>query len=86
MIATEEGYTKKKAKILEYNMSFVDEGAGDPIVLLHGNPTSSYLWRNIIPQLKWTFTAVLFSTQARIDARPLPGHARSLSKANQKRS
>jgi len=51
MIATEERYTKKKAKILEYSMSFVDEGAGDPIVLLHGNPTSSYLWRNIIPHL-----------------------------------
>ena len=51
MIATEERYTKKKAKILEYTMSFVDEGAGDPIVLLHGNPTSSYLWRNIIPHL-----------------------------------
>jgi pimeloyl-ACP methyl ester carboxylesterase len=29
----------------------VDEGAGDPIVLPHGNPTSSYLWRNIIPHL-----------------------------------
>jgi haloalkane dehalogenase len=52
MISAEERYTKKKAKILEaYTMSFVDEGAGDPIVLLHGNPTSSYLWRNIIPHL-----------------------------------
>jgi haloalkane dehalogenase len=30
-------------------MSYVDVGAGDPIVFLHGNPTSSYLWRNIIP-------------------------------------
>ena len=51
MIATEERYTKKKTKILGHTMSFVDEGAGDPIVLLHGNPTSSYLWRNIIPHL-----------------------------------
>ena len=51
MIATEERYIKKKAKVLGYTMSFVDEGAGDPIVLLHGNPTSSYLWRNIIPHL-----------------------------------
>ena len=32
-------------------MSYVDEGEGDPILLLHGNPTSSYLWRNIIPHL-----------------------------------
>jgi haloalkane dehalogenase len=32
-------------------MSYVDTGHGDPIVFLHGNPTSSYLWRNIIPYL-----------------------------------
>jgi haloalkane dehalogenase len=49
MISAEERYTKKKAHVLEYTMSYVDEGSGDPIVLLHGNPTSSYLWRNIIP-------------------------------------
>ena len=51
MILADERYTKKKANIMEYTMSFVDEGVGDPIVLLHGNPTSSYLWRNIIPHL-----------------------------------
>ncbi len=51
MIATAERYTKKKTKILEYTMSYVNEGDGDPIVLLHGNPTSSYLWRNITPHL-----------------------------------
>ena len=32
-------------------MSYLEEGEGDPIVLLHGNPTSAYLWRNIIPHL-----------------------------------
>jgi len=31
------------------NMHYVDEGEGDPVLFLHGNPTSSYLWRNIIP-------------------------------------
>ncbi|MFQ5662797.1 MAG: haloalkane dehalogenase [Terriglobia bacterium] len=36
-------------------MHYVDEGSGDPILFLHGNPTSSYLWRNIIPYL--TFKA-----------------------------
>lgn len=30
---------------------YIEEGAGDPILFLHGNPTSSYLWRNIIPHL-----------------------------------
>ena len=33
------------------NMHYLDEGSGDPIVLLHGQPTSSFLWRNIIPEL-----------------------------------
>ena len=30
---------------------YVDEGEGDPILFLHGNPTSSYLWRNIMPHV-----------------------------------
>ena len=33
-------------------MSYIEEGEGDPIVFLHGNPTSSYLWRNVIPHLE----------------------------------
>jgi haloalkane dehalogenase len=33
-------------------MAYVERGAGDPIVFLHGNPTSSYLWRNVIPYLE----------------------------------
>jgi pimeloyl-ACP methyl ester carboxylesterase len=32
-------------------VSHVSVGTGDPIVFLHGNPTSSYLWRNIIPHV-----------------------------------
>ena len=51
MISDKEWYTKKKINVLGYNMSYVEEGSGDPIVLQHGNPTSSYLWRNIIPHL-----------------------------------
>lgn len=42
---------KKTAKVLGSTMAYVEHGSGDPIVLLHGNPTSSYLWRNVIPQL-----------------------------------
>ena len=33
------------------NIHYIDKGKGDPILFLHGNPTSSYLWRNIIPYL-----------------------------------
>jgi len=32
-------------------MHYIEEGEGDPILFLHGNPTSSYLWRNIIPHM-----------------------------------
>ena len=30
---------------------YVEEGSGDPVLFLHGQPTSSYLWRNVIPHL-----------------------------------
>lgn len=43
---------KKFTEINGRNMAWVESGMGDPIVLLHGNPTSSYLWRNIIPYLE----------------------------------
>jgi haloalkane dehalogenase len=51
MISSKDRFSRKTVKVLDYTMSYVDEGSGDPIVLLHGNPTSSYLWRNIIPRL-----------------------------------
>ena len=38
-------------RVLDSTIHYVDVGQGDPIVFLHGNPTSSYLWRNIIPPL-----------------------------------
>ncbi len=37
--------------VLGSMMHYVDEGSGDPILFLHGQPTSSYLWRNVIPHL-----------------------------------
>jgi haloalkane dehalogenase len=40
---------RKRVRVLDTDMSYVDTGLGDPIVFLHGNPTSSFLWRNIIP-------------------------------------
>ena len=50
-ISAEFPYTKRRAEVMGKRMAYVDVGAGDPIVFLHGNPTSSYLWRNIIPHL-----------------------------------
>jgi len=45
-------YQKKRRPVLGREMAYVEEGQGDPIVLLHGNPTSSYLWRNVLPHLE----------------------------------
>jgi haloalkane dehalogenase len=45
-------YQKKRQRVLGQEMAYVEVGNGDPIVFLHGNPTSSYLWRNIIPYLE----------------------------------
>jgi haloalkane dehalogenase len=44
-------HPRRRVRVLDTQMSYVDAGTGDPIVFLHGNPTSSYLWRNIIPFL-----------------------------------
>ena len=41
--------TKKTIDVNGKKMSYIDEGQGDSIVFQHGNPTSSYLWRNIMP-------------------------------------
>src|ERR1700716_504693 len=37
--------------VLDSTMHYEELGSGDPIVLLHGNPTSSFLWRNVMPAL-----------------------------------
>ncbi|XEC95727.1 haloalkane dehalogenase [Paenibacillus tarimensis] len=42
-------YEKKRMQVFGVEMAYVEEGSGDPIVFLHGNPASSYLWRNIMP-------------------------------------
>ena len=44
--------TQQFATINGKRIAYLEAGSGDPIVLLHGNPTSSYLWRNVIPQLE----------------------------------
>ncbi len=46
-----DSHPRRRVGVLDSEMSYVDVGHGDPIVFLHGNPTSSYLWRNIIPYL-----------------------------------
>lgn len=52
MISPDMPYQKKYQDVQGKRIAYVESGEGDPIVLLHGNPTSSYLWRNVIPHLE----------------------------------
>jgi haloalkane dehalogenase len=45
-------YKKRWRRVLGREMAYVEVGEGAPIVLLHGNPTSSYLRRNVLPHLR----------------------------------
>ncbi len=51
-ISAADAYERHRIAFLETEISYVDTGAGEPVVLLHGNPTSSYLWRNVIPHVE----------------------------------
>lgn len=50
-ISADFPFESKYIEIQGSNIHYIDEGSGDPILFLHGQPTSSYLWRNIIPYL-----------------------------------
>ena len=46
-----EDPAKSFVEVKGRRMAYVEMGKGDPILFLHGNPTSSYLWRNVMPHL-----------------------------------
>jgi haloalkane dehalogenase len=48
-ISAEDNHARRRVSVRDSEMSYVTVGSGDPIVFLHGNPTSSYLWRNVMP-------------------------------------
>ena len=50
-ISVADPHPRKRVDVLDTQMACIDEGSGDSIVFLHGNPTSSYLWRNVIPRV-----------------------------------
>ncbi|PKB82432.1 MAG: haloalkane dehalogenase [SAR202 cluster bacterium Io17-Chloro-G9] len=52
IISAADAYPRHRITAAGVEIAYVDAGQGDPIVFLHGNPTSSYLWRNIIPHLE----------------------------------
>lgn len=51
-ISADFPFESKYIEVLGSKIHYIEEGKGDPILFLHGNPTSSYLWRNIIPHLE----------------------------------
>ena len=51
-VAAADPYERRRIAVLDTHLSYLDTGAGDPVVFLHGNPTSSYLWRNVIPHVE----------------------------------
>ena len=51
MISAADPHPRRRAAVLGRVMAYVEAGSGRPVVFLHGNPTSSYLWRNVIPRV-----------------------------------
>ncbi len=49
VISGRDPHSRRRVAVLDSEMAYVDVGRGSPVVFLHGNPTSSYLWRNVIP-------------------------------------
>ena len=50
-VSSDFPFASNYISVHDSKMHYIDEGEGDPILFLHGNPTSSYLWRNVIPHL-----------------------------------
>ena len=65
--------TRQIAAVRGTTMAYLQEGAGRPIVLLHGNPTSSYLWRNVIPRLRGHGRVIAPDLVGHGDSPKLPG-------------
>ena len=57
-IKSELTFNKKTVDINDSNMAYIDEGSGPVVLFLHGNPTSSYLWRNVIPYITDSYRAI----------------------------
>ncbi len=72
MISAAFPYEKQFQEVNGKQIAYVDVGEGDPIVLLHGNPTSSYLWRNVIPELEGRGRVIVPDLIGQGDSEKLP--------------
>ena len=73
MISSVMPYEKQFMNVFDRTMAYVETGQGDPIVFLHGNPTSSYLWRNILPYLQREGRCIAPDLIGMGDSEKLPG-------------
>ncbi len=67
-------HPRKRVSVLDTEMSYVDTGEGDPLVFLHGNPTSFYLWRNVIPHVRTLGRCLAPDLVGMGQSGPSPGH------------
>ena len=72
MLSETMPYEKKSARVNGKKIAYVEEGSGDPIVLLHGNPTSSFLWRNVVPELMESGRVIVPDLIGQGDSEKLP--------------
>src|SRR2546421_1325679 len=73
MISAKFPSTKKRMNVLGQSMAYIEVGKGSPIVFLHGNPSSSYLWRNVIPHLQERGRCIAPDLIGMGDSEKLPG-------------
>ena len=72
MVDARERYGKRTVEVDGAQMAYVETGSGRPVVLLHGNPTSSYLWRNVLPHLEGLGRCLAPDLVGMGDSAPLP--------------
>jgi haloalkane dehalogenase len=58
VISADFPYESHYVEVLGSCMHYIDEGEGKPVLFIHGNPTSSYLWRNVIPHVSGNYRAI----------------------------
>src|SRR5450432_2524018 len=70
---TEQPLAKKTVDVLGSRMAYHERGEGTPILFLHGNQTSSYLWRDVIPELEGQGRLIAPDLIGMGDSEKLPG-------------
>lgn len=79
MIDSVMRYEKRSIEVLGSRMSYVEVGEGDPIVFLHGNITSSYMWRNVVPHVEGLGRCIAIDNIGQGDSDKLAGSMYRLS-------